>query len=242
MKNISLLSFYLLAAVAAVAEKSSLLPLLVRRGGGGAPARVECTPYLLLGALINGSEENVDKWVCATSEQDEPSGTPLVYDFAGLDQTYFEKNGIVSGKDSITVAVANKSTGRGNYMSHTITVSSDARVTINRGSGAGNDRGKGKGNNRNLASKTGTSRVLVVRVSTADTAENPERSAAELSSDCFGLGTPDEVQMVSRFEACSGGLLKLKPAADTAVITNGVVDVKINITLTGKASYNTVEK
>jgi hypothetical protein len=165
----------------------------------------------------------------------------LVYDLEGLNQTYFEKNEVVSGKDSITLAVAAKSKGRGN-MPGKITITPGVGVTINRGSGAGNHgKGKGKGSNRNLASKTGTSSVLVVRVSTPDSEENPERSATQLSSDCFGLVTPDEVQMVSRYEACSGGLLKLKAASNTTYIKNGVLDVTINVTVSGKPSYNTIE-
>jgi hypothetical protein len=176
---------------------------------------IEGTPIL---RVAEGGEGN--KWVIESFAQDEPSGTPLVYEVDGLRQSFFTRNGIVSGQDLITVSDATKSTD-------TISVAPGAAVTITPG---GSDERR-----RRLATKTGTLSVLVVRVSTPNSAEDPERTGVQLASDCFGIGAPDTVQMVSRFDACSGGKLKLIPAANTSnTIINGVVDVTIPITATGQ--------
>jgi hypothetical protein len=173
---------------------------------------IECMPVLRL------SEPGEKKWVCESFPEHEPSRTPLVYEIEGLSQRYFERNGVVSGQDSITLSVATMSSG-------TITVAPGAEVIIMPG-GGGERR-------RRLASKTGTLSVLVVRVSTTNSLDNPERSAVQLSSDCFGIGATDTVQMVSRFDACSGGKLTLIPASNTSEIINGVVDVSILFSASG---------
>jgi hypothetical protein len=82
------------------------------------------------------------------------------------------------------LSAATKSRGRASTPAK-ITVTPGAAVTITRG---GSDTRRGR---RRLAAKTGTLKVLVVRVSTTNVTENPERSATQLASDCFGLGTPD---------------------------------------------------
>jgi Gametolysin peptidase M11 len=164
--------------------------------------------------LLRLSEPGEETWVLESIV-----GTPLIYEIQGLSQKYFERNGIVSGQDSITLSVATI------LSSDTIAVGPGAQVSIT--PGGGDER------RRRLASKTGTHSVLVVRVSTTNSSENPERSAVQLSSDCFGIGATDTVQMVSRFDDCSGGKLKLIPATNTSKIINGVVDVSITISATG---------
>jgi hypothetical protein len=176
---------------------------------------IEGTPVL---RVSEGGEEM--KWVIESFAEDEPSGTPLVYDVDGLRQSFFTRNGIVSGQDLITVSDATKSTDA-------ITVTAGAAVTITPG-------GSEERRRRRLAAKTGTLSVLVVRVSTPNSTENPERTGVQLASDCFGIGEPDTVQMVSRFDACSGGKLKLIPATNSSdTIINGVVDVTIPFNATG---------
>lgn len=217
-------SFYLLA-VCVASEKASK-PLLRR----ALKKKIRGTPILKEVLPEEGhNESGFEEWVIESFEEDEPSGTSLVYDIDGLPQGFFKNEGIVSGKDTITMSVATKSRGNGNAP-YTITINPGSRVTINRGDGG-----------RRLAPKTGTSSVLVVNVYTPDPAEDPQRDAEQLSSDCFGIGAPDNDQMVSRYDACSGGRLNLEPATNTANITNGVVEVTIPFNATGVKSDKTVE-
>lgn len=237
----TILSLCLLATDAtAKKESQSLL-----RRNLNSPKKVECTPYEVDGAAEgNDKPAELSKWVCESNEEDEPSGTPLVYDIEGLGQSFFKDQGIKSGQDSITINLAKKSHGHGNKP-YTITVLPGSGVAVNPGKGHGNGHGSGKGNGRQLAPKTGARKVLVVRVSTPNSAENPERSAADLSNDCFGVGGifADTVQLVSQFNACSGGKFQPGPAANNATtgIMNGVVDVMINFTATNVLSNNIVE-
>jgi hypothetical protein len=201
----------------------------------GRPSKaVECTPYELLGAPEDKNEQEISKWVCESHEEDEPSGTPLVYDIEGLEPSFFKNEGVASGKDSITIKAGKKSRGGGKP--DKIIVEREYGVTVNRGRG---------NSGRRLAAKTGASKVLVIRVTTLDS--TPERTATELANDCFGIANggavQDTIQLKSQFDACSGGKFKPGPAANnvTAGIIDGVVDVTINITATGVLSYNTVE-
>jgi hypothetical protein len=225
----SILSFCLLATDATATKESKTL----LRRELGSPRKVECTPYQVLGSTA-GQEAEISKWMCETRAEDEGSRTPLVYDIAGLDQSYFKNEGIVSGKDSITMERATKSRGAGK-VPYTITVQPGSGVTINRGRGRGN-RG------RRLAATTGVRKVLVVRVTSPDS--TPEKTATELANDCFGIGVfADTVQLKSQFNACSGGKYQPGPTANnaTAGIKDGVVDVTISINAVGVLALNTVE-
>jgi len=77
--------------------------------------------------------------------------------------------------------------------------------------------------------------ALVVRVTTNDATVT--RNGNELSDKWFGT-SGDQMNMSSRFNKCSYGKLKIRPAPDTSVISNGVVEVKLNI----NAFEKTVDK
>jgi hypothetical protein len=203
------------------------------------PVKVECTPYQVDGLPEEGNDERADisNWVCETNAEDEQSGTALVYEIEGLEQSYFTDQGIKSGEDSITIDLATKSEGYRN-IPYTITVQPGSGVSVNPGQGHSSSS-----NGRRLSPKTGVRKVLVVRVTSPDS--TPERTAAELSNDCFGVGGifPDTVQLVSRFKACSGGKFLPGPAVNNAAagIIDGVVDVTIDINVINVLSKNIVE-
>jgi len=77
--------------------------------------------------------------------------------------------------------------------------------------------------------------ALVVRVTTNDATVT--RNGNELSDKWFGT-SGDQMNMSSRFNKCSYGKLRIRPAPDTSVISDGVVEVKLNI----KASEKTIDK
>mmetsp|Transcript_6216 Transcript_6216/g.13022 ORF Transcript_6216/g.13022 Transcript_6216/m.13022 type:complete len:474 (-) Transcript_6216:145-1566(-) len=68
--------------------------------------------------------------------------------------------------------------------------------------------------------------ALLVRVTTNDATVT--RNGNELSDKWFGT-SGDQMNMSSRFNECSYGKLRIQPAPDTSVISNGVVEVKLNI-------------
>lgn len=161
---------------------------------------LKCKPYLLLatpdpdgaGATTTPPKER-SEWVCETFEEDELSGTPLVYQLKGnINQGYFVSNRVKSGRDAVIFTVATKSRGRdasGGMVPDTIFVHPGSQTEIVRGGAVGNNGGR----HRKLAQKTGDSDVLLVRVGTpVSPAEDVSRSAVALSSDCFGIGAPGE--------------------------------------------------
>jgi len=82
--------------------------------------------------------------------------------------------------------------------------------------------------NRGVEHRTGTWKVLVVRVIDAS-GVSPTPTAAELSTAVF---SESGTTMNSQFKACSANQLSFTPATGTGV-TDGVVDVTLDISLAG---------
>jgi hypothetical protein len=99
------------------------------------------------------------------------------------------------------------------------------------------------GNNQTIVTATGTKRLLVVRVSSSapDGVCCPKETIDEIRGAVFGTG-PDrlDANVVSQFAAVSHGQLRFVPASTGDSITahnsstDGVVDVLVNVTLTGE--------
>mmetsp|Transcript_5266 Transcript_5266/g.11101 ORF Transcript_5266/g.11101 Transcript_5266/m.11101 type:complete len:542 (+) Transcript_5266:55-1680(+) len=68
--------------------------------------------------------------------------------------------------------------------------------------------------------------AIVVRVTTNDATTTSDGD--QLSNKVFGT-FGDKVNMSSQYKACSYGKQLIQPAPDTSVISNGVVEVKLNI-------------
>lgn len=101
---------------------------------------------------------------------------------------------------------------------------------------------------RDLAVTSGgmTRRVLAIRVIASDTATSS--SVDNLSSNIFGTGGIDNINLKSRYEACSNGDLKMEPfegSTSTGIsipgnsFASGVVEVTIPNTVNG-ASHSTI--
>lgn len=69
------------------------------------PQQIECTPYLLLGETEEG-EPDYKEWVCESNEDEEPSGASIDYSLVGIEQNFFDEQGIESGMDTIVVSSA----------------------------------------------------------------------------------------------------------------------------------------
>lgn len=224
------------------------------------PGPVECTPYLVVGLSSaedeDDEEDDFEEWLCESDPEDEESGTPLLYDIQGIIydthgikgkkfKNFLEDNGLESGNDSIKFTKATKSGGRGTtkgtggHQQRTITVHTGSGVVIQRGAGRGRQNHRRSPPHqyhpsRHLAPKEGINTALVVRVSTPTPDPPVVRTYEQLQADMFGLGNHhiDTFHMVSRMDACSGGKLQIVPAPDTTTgITNGVLDVMLNITI-----------
>ena len=96
-------------------------------------------------------------------------------------------------------------------------------------------RKAGPENSRRLTvRKSGTSTVLVIRVSAAD--HKPSLTAKQLSNRIFGTDG-DQVNLVSVYDSCSAGKLKFIPATG-ANIVNGVGEIELNQNVDGMRSID----
>jgi hypothetical protein len=104
----------------------------------------------------------------------------------------------------------------------------------------GNDEEGSGRRQRHLAPRSGTSQVLVVRVTYRGTA--PTLTASQLAGRVFGIGPDAEPNnLASQTAACSFGKLALEPGTGNAAIANGVVDVSVAQQVTGDSSARSLE-
>ena len=90
------------------------------------------------------------------------------------------------------------------------------------------------GRRRLTASRTGTKRLLAIRVTTA-TKEQPSETVEEIQGAVFGLGElAEDNNVLTQYEAVSHGKLLLVPAAGEDII-DGVGDVVVNTSIKGQA-------
>jgi hypothetical protein len=210
-----------LALVASRAFKSSAQEDSHLRGShdgkGIESGSIDC--LLLEGdALRLVFEQNIFKkthepfWCC----QDEDL---LLYEIQGLGSQFFKDKHAVSGHDFMRAPQAEKVRNSGACPQ--LKIAADSHVSIVRNE-----------NRRHLAPKTGINTLLVIRGISLDGA--PTNSSAQLADDVIDVkgGGTDTVNLVTQYNACSNGMLQYKPATGNTNITNGVVEVFVNKTLT----------
>jgi hypothetical protein len=94
---------------------------------------------------------------------------------------------------------------------------------------------KKDGGRRQLAPKSGTNTMLVIRGKSGDGA--PTKSTNDLAVDVFGslAGGVDPISLASQYSACSKDALTCAPATGNDNIVNGAVEVNIpnNIAMAG---------
>ena len=83
-----------------------------------------------------------------------------------------------------------------------------------------------------------TPSVLVVRILGDNGAEQPLESRDRLAGAIFGIGNePFSNSMRTQYSRCSNGLLNFVPADGHPLISNGVMDVKLNFSLQTRDIY-----
>jgi len=121
------------------------------------------------------------------------------------------------------------------HRSTTIRIASDAEISVVESAGSSN-----WGFQRRLAKKTGTSRVLVLRVTYRGT--SPVITGTQLAGRIFGLGSAAEsVNLSSQLWACSFGKLNLVPAENSDRIQDGVTEISITEKVDGDFSVRQLE-
>jgi len=205
------------------------------QGQANGQATVQCIPYLVMGSTTEEGGGDDEEWVCETSAEDEESGTSLVYKLEGLDREFFEDSNIESGDNVIKIRGATRAKGN-KQGPPLITLPPRANVEVTR-------RGSphASGGRRHLAPLTGDSTALVVRVTAQDIdvkRNNAVYTREQISSDCF----TDTVNMVTQFDACSGGKYRVFPASNDAAhdVVDGVVEITVPFDITDVNRY-TVE-
>ncbi|KAL3910871.1 MAG: hypothetical protein SGILL_007516 [Bacillariaceae sp.] len=184
---------------------------------------------------LHKSKNGGDKeWVCELTGVDAENAEGQVVHVHGLDETFFEDNGVESGETTLFVPDA---TIEGTEMTITDTTDMILEKKSSKSSksakSAKNESGRKRKLQRRLADGLSSTdqatqaktlnkerTVLVVR------ATSTSASASQLTNDVF----TDSSSLKSTYENCSYDKLKINPASGNSNIVNGVLTVSIGST------------
>lgn len=186
-----------------------------------------------------------DSWVCELSEEDKRK---LNLQFVDIEESDASSSALInvttSGESTMTISEAIIDSERPQMFipeyAH-VEIRGIVQDETHERSVNGGDRGsqdvrltQGTGVRRQLVSRSGTLKTLVVRVSDRNNVE-PDANIAKLNNDVFD----DAVSLKTQTEACSYGKLKIEPfrgnTPSNKYISNGIVDVKIDYDINGGA-------